>query len=312
MPYAIDELQAFRKKNERISDQELFDLLLEIDRELVQEEVPVSRRHLEGIQRLQSRLDTIVTSVDPLWTKICGFFKQLYPLKDHVLLPMHRGVFYFQGVIYELSTGFIVGKFNIDILKFIKGISPIKAIQLKASDDFRVYIDQCCDLLDVFFGIDELKSDNSFSKDSRNLIFSGKAHLNSMTETLLSTTDDRDASMSNALLGTEMFLKGGLSYKGVSLKKLKKLSHKVDDIVQEFGKMFPQSDITGLVKAAANIPKDVNSRYKMNNYAKCVLGHAAMSAQFCAGEVIRMLTGQNARNGLRVDGNSSKISRAYP
>ena len=312
MSYTVAELEKFRLKNSKIPDHVLLKMLLEIDRELVKEEVPVSRRHLEGIQRLQKRLDTIVTNIDPLWVKISVFFREIYPLKDHILLPMHRGVFYFQGVIYELSTGFFVGNFNIDILNFIKGISAIKIQQLKTSNDFGVYIDQCCDLLDVYFGIEELKKDNSFSKDSQDFIFSGKSQLNSMTETLLSMTDDRDASMSNALLGTEMFLKGGLVYKGLSLKQVKKLSHNLDNILETFRKTFPESDITRLSRAVANIPKDVNLRYKMNNYTKRVMGHAGMSSQFCAGEVIRLLTSQNARNGLKIDGNNSSISRAYP
>ena len=225
---------------------------------------------------------------------------------------MHRGVFYFQGVIYELSTGFFIGDFDIGILKLIKGISPIKLQQLKTSNEFGIYIDQCCDLLDVYFGLEELKKDGSFSKDSPDLIFSGKSQLNSMAETLLSLADNVDASMNNALLGVEMFLKGGLVYRGTSLKRVKKLSHNLDKIVEEFGNIFPESDACRLKRAAANIPKDVNLRYKMTNYNKTLMGHAAMSAQFCAGEVIRMLTTQNARNGLKVDRNIASISRVYP
>ena len=310
-PYTIAELMEFQRKNRKIKKQTIYPMLLQIDEELVKEEVPVMKHPIEAIERLQKRLNTIITSNDPLFKIITGFFGNLYPLKDQTIPPMHRGVFYFQGVIYEMYMGMVFGKFNIDIYRFIKGISKIKMQQLRTSYEHRVYIDQCCDLMDFGLGMMRFDREENFENETVDLVLSGKSQLNSMTESLLSETG-QDAAMSNALLGSEMLLKGCLVQKGLPMKEAKKLSHSLIKIVEKLSEMIPEVDINGLKKAINNIPSNVSDRYRNKNYTIKQLGYCAMSAQFIAGEAMRILTSQNQRDGFKIDGEDSIIQRVFP
>lgn len=298
---------------------DLFQLVLDVDAELVEAGVAPSHRPLKNYLVLSQRLKPGSSSLlesDPLFKAINDIYSQLYRSKDLSLPPIHVGVFMFRDIFFSLRIPLMYGS-NI-VLDPINLLVDAEQVQrqwiFNTKFEGLTFFDQVIDLLDFSYGLDDLRNSTAVPRKTIDLWYLAKFQLEAASAILLGSLD-RYAVIQNSCLAIELLLKGMLLAQGVSEEELKKkYGHKLEKMLSKAQGSAPNLDLERISLVMDGLPHFVQSRYEAPDLSRKEIGQIVMNVQFVAGEVLRQFSTRNFRLAISagVDDSWDVSSRTYP
>ncbi|MBU0516835.1 MAG: hypothetical protein KJ621_18940 [Proteobacteria bacterium] len=292
------------------------ELIKSIEKELIAQEVLPKARPLKTMMEIGKSLNIPVSffdSNDEIVRLVEEYYKEHYKQEDLAIGAIHRGIFCFKDLYFLLEVPIVYGTVEIDCMRSLMDMSDEMKKELRSSnEDWRIFIDQHCDLYDFGLGIYDPGFEKRMSSRAFEWFLKAKEHLESATEILMSSSKKQTA-IEISRLATEMFFKGALVSKGYTDNDMKrKFVHNLPKLVKEVVNNFPGIDYERLFRAINMLSHKEDERYYDKGYSRRQIGLAAMSAQFVAGEVTRQISGRNIRPTLRADGSPFIPERVFP
>lgn len=220
-----------------LTNQELFDLILQLENELLAKGMDPKHRawHLpiKAMKRLGYKSFVVTGRNSPeLLQRIRSLQKQLYRPRDIAGGGVHGGVFMFRGIAAAVHIPIIFGRAEIN--PFDHCDLSRRQIEWLQSDakQAQAYVATFCDLFDLAGCISPLADYEQPTGRARDLFGLAAFQLQGASASLCASFDGRGA-VQSALIGAELSLKGALSAKGNSEAQLKSYRHDRSKLVTE-------------------------------------------------------------------------------
>jgi hypothetical protein len=94
--------------------------------------------------------------------------------------------------------------------------------------------------------------------------------------------------------------------------ELKAIGHDLVALGAAFSASQPAADAVLVRNVCASLPRLVTHRYRRLDLGRIQIGDVVMKAQYLAGEVMRRLSGRDARLTLRANALSPPLPRTFP
>lgn len=296
----------------QLNDTDLFQLVLEIDTQLIEKDVPPHARLLSACIAIAEHLGVSFTLGDDFSTKIEAIYKNLYRLSDLELPPMYMGAFMFRDVFFPLR----IPHRNPAIIIPAELLLDTTDFQKKWLFNDKVtglaFFDQFIDLMDFAYGLDDFNKLSS-SERTKELWLLAKRQLEAGAAAILGSFDVY-AVIQNSCISTELFLKGALSEKtGMSDKQLRdEYGHGIKSLALAVSDILPEVDRERLSSVVEKLPSYTDSRYHdiqdpnslhydERGFSRRKVGELIMNTQYIAGEVLRQFSNRNTRSILTTD-----------
>lgn len=285
-----------------ITDQELFGLILSVEDQLDAEGMDPKDRSFHGPNRVMTRLgyeSYVVGGVGtpPVLERIRSIQKTLYRSKDTGVGGIHGGAFMFRGIATKIYIPIIYGRVGINPLDLCDLTDDQKRWLGSRDSDLAAYIDTFADLFDFAAALAPMGGYKYPPKDCIPLLGLASFHFQAAGAVLCNAFDERGC-IQSAIIATELTLKGALRGKGASEEDLKKLSHRLSDLVAETAKSWTGFNGEKALNKLASFPPYVENRYSEAQPTRREAGNIVMAAQFIAGETLRAISGGDFRAGL--------------
>lgn len=273
-----------------------------IDWQLAEQGFPLSSRPLEVAIRWQEDNGMLVDLYHPINSEIYDLvieiYKKLYP-NDHTSIGILSGGVVIQDRMYQVNLPIIYGQVP---------INPISLINIpKETLDFvfKNYPQQgwkafygVCDLIDLGYGIDDLKKMESPASD---FLLNLSSHINAIAQILLSQ-DNIESVIQNTCVVAELSMKAALLHLGYTQEHLKSsFSHNLNKLSTELTKLRSERSDAIFIEECNKFPNYVNSRYEFPSLNRLELMSLAMRTQFVAAEAIRRITDRHMAWDLEME-----------
>lgn len=296
---------------DEISDEQILYIVGTTDLELFRAGMGIAQRawrvpHLV-MQRLGYAEFVVAGRGKPqLLERIEVAFASIYRKQD-LAAGGHIGVFMYHDIFARISMPIIYGHVHINPFEYVE-LTPVqlRIIQTEPAE-MQTFIDQFCDVADIQYGSSELNAPYSTMELACRFIELARLHLHGAAAILTGGYDPRGA-VQNALLASELALKGGAAAQNLDERALRdRFGHDADDLAQFVGSAWPSFDGDRVRRVISRQPKYVQNRYSANQPSRLEVGHIAMGAQFVVAEVVRQISNRNLRGDL-----NAALERKYP
>ena len=285
------------------TDQELFDLILQLENELYAEGMNPKHRawHLpiKAMERLGYKSIAVAGRNSPkILQRIRSLHKQLYRPRDVAAGGVHGGVFMFRGIAAAVHIPIVYGRAKINPFVFCD-LLP-RQIEWLQSDAKRAeaYRNTFCDLFDlagcIFFFADYEQPTGRAGE----LFGLAAFQLQGASASLCAAFDVRGA-VQSALIGAELSLKGALAAKGISEAQLKIYGHDRSKLVTEMEKQYAAFETEAVRSRMQRLPMLVPNRYSSDQPTRMETGEIVMDSQFIAGAAARAASGGSLRHKVQ-------------
>jgi len=283
-----------------LDDADLFQLVLEVDMQLMEQDAPPHIRPIQACITIADRLGISFILGDDFSKKVNAIYQQLYRYTDLEPPAMHVGAFMFRDVFFPLRIPVIYGAPAINPINFLLDITDFQERWL-FSDIVTVltFFDQFIDLMDFAYGLDDFEKTSS-SQRTIELWILARRQLEAGAAIVLGSFDVY-AVIQNCCVGTELLLKGALFEKGMTDEQLKKHGHKIKDLASEVVNVLTNLDEERLIYVVNQLPNYVKSRYEVQDYSRRQIGKLVMNTQFIAGEILRQFSDCDFRSAFKAD-----------
>ena len=285
-----------------LTDQELFDLILQLENELLAEGMDPKHRALHvpiKVMELLGYKSFVVTGHNSpeVLQRIRSLHKQLYRPRDVAAGGVHGGVFMFRGIAAAVHIPIVFGAVGINPFDYCDLSS--RQIEWLQSDAKQAeeYVETFCDLFDLAGCISSLADYEQPTGRARDLFGLAAFQLQGSSASLCVAFDGRGA-VQSALIGAELSLKGALAAKGKSEAQLKSYRHDLSKLVTEVKKLYPAFEVGAVRSRMHGLPKLVPNRYSSDQPTRMETGKIVMASQFIAGAVARAVTGGSLRRNV--------------
>jgi HEPN domain-containing protein len=283
-----------------LDDDALFQLVLEVDTELIEQGASPHKRPIACMIAIAERLGISFTFGDTFSSKINAIYHQLYRLTDLEMPPMHVGAFMFRDIFLPIRIPVVYGEFSINPVNLLFDITEFQKRWLFDNKVIGLtFFDQFIDLADFAYGLDDFEKTSSAER-TKELWSLARRQLEAGAIVLGSF--DVYAVIQNCCVAVELLLKGALFKEGMTDEQLKKHGHKIRDLASEVAKILPNVDKERLLYVADQLPNYVKSRYEVQDYSRRQLGNLVMNAQFIAGEIMRQYSDRDTRSAFAAVG----------
>jgi len=295
----------------KVSDQRLFDLLLEADEEAFLGGEDVKQRSWSAPQRVMSKLGYVSyvlagVGVPAELSRLHEMQKQLYRPQDTGVGGVHLGTFMFRDVFAKITVPIGFGQVAIDPFK-VTDLNEMQCRWLASRGaDFGAFLDQFIDLFDFGYGLIELGHTRSVGEDCKSLLGLAHFQLQAAAAIVTGAYDFRGA-IQCSLVATELVLKAGLAASGVAESKRRKFGHDLEALAHSLSRQEATMDSARVVATVTSFPDYVDNRYAAEQPGRRETGHIVMGAQYVGAEVMRQFTDRDLRSSI-----TPSLVRSYP
>ncbi len=279
---------------QRLSDQEIFDLILKLEDELFLEGMEPKARHFELPRRAMQRLGytsfIFVGEGSPdILNRIRAIHSELYRKTDVAMGGLHGGAFMFRGIAVKVYTPIMFGSVRIDPLELCD-LNPLQKQWLTSEQKYyEQYLDTFSDVFDVAGGLHGLGSYDELPDTAQPLFTLASFQLQAASATLCAAFDTRGA-IQSSIIGAELALKAAVASKGANEADLKKFGHNLSKLATAIAENYPTFDVDSVNRRIATLPSYVRNRYSEAQPSRLETGNIVMASQFVAAASMRALT----------------------
>ncbi len=289
----------YKLMQEKHDDQELFDLILNLEDELLAEGFDPKRRHLELPHRVMSQLghDSYICSgpnSPELFHRIRKIHQDLYRTKDVSVGGLHGGAFMFRGIAAEVRIPLFLGSVKINPFQHNDLSSRQIEWLLSDPDHTEAYVSTFSDLFDFSACLHSFSGYEEPPEPARPLFGLAAFQIQAAGATLCAAFDERGA-IQSSLIGAELALKAALAGKGLSDADLKKYGHNLSRLVEAVGNLYGSFELVSVKEKMYLLPHLVDNRYSPEQPSRMKTGAIVMAGQYIAGAVARAVTGGSFR-----------------
>lgn len=296
--------------NMQLNDTDLFQLLLEIDTQLIEKDVSPHARPLQACIAIAEQLGMSFNLGDEFSRRVDAIYKNLYRPSDLELPPMHVGAFMFRDVFFPLRIPVIYGTPAINPVELLLDMTDFQKRWL-FNDKVTglTFFDQLIDLMDFAYGLDDFEKSSS-SERTKELWLLAKRQLEAGAAAVLGSFDVY-AVIQNSCIATELFLKGALSKEtGMTDEQFRnEYGHGIKKLVPAISSILTKIDGERLLSVVEKLPSYTDSRYfdiqnpnsrryDVRGFSRRKVGELLMNTQYVAGEVLRQFSKRNTRSML--------------
>lgn len=287
----------------RPTDQELFELILKLEDELLEQGMEPKHRAFrlpnKAMRQLGYKSFVVSGSGRPeTLDRICAIHKALYRRKDIAAGGIHGGAFMFRGIAAAVSIPLIFGNTMINLLEF-SDLSPAQINWLQNdAKQVESYISTCCDLYDFAACLVPMEGYKTPSGRAGSLFGLSSFQIQAAAASLCAAFDGRGA-IQSAMIGAELALKAALAAKGKREKELKSYGHDRHRLVEELGRLYGSFELKSVRARMQAMPELVPNRYSAHQPSRMEAGEIVMASQHLAGAAARAVTGGSLRHNLR-------------
>jgi hypothetical protein len=249
--------------------------------------------------RAWSLENTIAVGLNSETSKqIFDWFYRNSPPESHHLGPLYTGIFYYDVYFWPIDVPIAYGTITLDAFDALTTMpDPVKE-RLRGDVPTGIEYYACwADCVDYALGRDDIRKQSGLSEFAGQLFTAADAQLTA-TVTLLRERSPNSKAMETARMATEIFLKAYLaSHVGLTEQAARKLSHNLEEAVQECGKVSSTSEMRNLSGRVTAFPA-VGSRYEGRIHPLGELWYAYGTAQFAASAFARSLTDRGMRDTI--------------
>lgn len=297
-------------------------LIIEVDRELIEEGVVPDARPMAAYLRISQRLypgSSGICQHDPLYHRVTQIYDELYRPSDLWMPFMHTGAFMFRDVFFPINIPSAHGlNVCITLDDCIADITDSQKQWLFSDHPSgAAFFDQVIDLLDFVYGLDDARSRRNLKEKTLEWWCLAKQHLEAAAATVLRAYNKYSV-IQNCCISTELLLKGALIEKGIdecTLRNKKQgYGHNLENLVKKTAEQLPNLDRERLLSVVNKLPDYVESRYEDKALSRSDLGLILMNTQYVSGEVLRQFSNRNTRKGFPPgqQGKWNLSSRTFP
>lgn len=295
-----------------ISDQELFDILIEVEEAAFVAGKEPRTRHftnvMDVIQCVRPGQSTVLmgANASPIVHRIHQMNDQLFRPEDKQTGGVHMGCYMFRDTFVRVYVPIIFGQAALNPLEHTDLNETQKHWISSSEEYFYPFEDQFLDLVDSGYGFMELGHSRLLKDQTKSFLYSSRFHVQAAAAVALSAYDFSGAAQ-NAILATELALKSVLIEHGYSDKQLREVGHDLTQASSLASSFETSLDKARLSSVCSNIPSYVENRYSAEQPSRIEMGHLIMKAQYVTSEVTRAFTDRNIRGsaeGVR--------ARSYP
>ena len=295
----------------KVSEEQLFELLLEADDEAFLAGEDVKHRAWSAPQRVMSKLGYVSyvmagVGMPAELDRLREMQKQLYRPHDTGVGGVHLGAFMFRDVFAKITVPIVYGRVGVDPFK-VTDLNQLQWQWLRSRPaDFNSFLDQFIDLFDFGFGLVELGHTRPVEEDCKTLLGLTHFQLQAAAAIVTGAYDFRGA-VQSALVAVELALKAGLAAGGMREPKRRKLGHDLPALARTLADQETEMDGARVIGTANSLPAYVANRYAPDQPDRRETGRIVMAAQYIAAEVMRQLTDRDLRADM-----APPVARSYP
>ena len=291
----------------------LLQILLEVDQAGVDAGEEPKARSLKNMIRLAAAVKpgggTVLAGegTSSYITKAVAIMRKLYRPCDNGIGALHVGAIMFRDMFFRINIPIIYGEYMLDPFESID-MTLDQQRWLKANRrEHGTFIDQFLDLVDIGYGLDDLRSTALTVPDALSYISLSHMQLESAAATVTTQCDLRGA-VQSSLLAVELVLKGAILLTNFPEKDLKDtFGHNRIKMINHLKSHSTGIDFSRVSKVVDILPMFVANRYAAKQPSRVETGHILMGSQFIAAEIIRSITTRNIRQQ-----NGYADERIYP
>ena len=294
--------EKYKQMQKKHDDQELFDLILNLEDELLAEGSDPKSRHWEIPDKVMSQLgyDSYICSgpnSPELLHRIRKIHQTLYRTQDISVGGLHGGAFMFRGIAAEVRIPLFFGSVKIDPFKH-NDLSSRQIEWLRSDPKHtEAYVSTFSDLFDFAACLYSFGGYAVPPEPARPLFDLAAFQIQAAGATLCAAFDERGA-LQSSLIGAELALKAALAGKGVSAAALKKYAHNLSRLVEAVGNLYGSFELAFVKERVRLLPNLVDNRYSPKQPTRMETGAIVMAGQYIAGAVARAVTGGSFRARL--------------
>jgi hypothetical protein len=217
-----------------LSDEELLYLVGTTDAELFAAGVDIKRRSFEVPRQVMHKLGYAGfifagAGTPSIYDRIYRTFSSIYRPQD-LAIGGHIGVFMYRDIFARIAVPHVYREVSINPFKFVE-LTPVQLRIIQTEpDQMEIFLDQCGDVADIQYGVDELNEPYASNELVRRFIGLARLHLHSASAVLTGGYDFRGA-VQASLLAVELGLKAGAAAHGMPEGEIRqKFGHRVSDI----------------------------------------------------------------------------------
>lgn len=297
-------------------DVNLFQMVLDVDAELIREGLKPFQRPIRASTEIATRLGiSFILNQDKseFYSEVLKIYDYLYRPSDLYMPALHVGVFMFRDIFFQIRIPVIFGRPNVNPVSFLCDATDRQKqwiFENKASG--YIFLDQCIDLMDMVYGLEDGIKGVEHVAAPLEAWRLAKQQLEGAAAILL-TSNGKYSVIQGEYIAVELFLKGALLAFGDTKANLKKqYSHDLKKLVDEVSKIFPNVAGDLLLAVCDRMPDFVDRRYNLKDYSREELGNILMDAQFVGGEILRLFTDRDARASFSGDPDWDLSKRHFP
>ena len=285
------------------TDQELFELILQLEDELLEQGMEPKHRAFRLPSKAMRQLgykSFVVSGSGRSETldRIRAIHKTLYRRKDIAAGGIHGGAFMFRGIAAAVSIPLIFGNTMINLFEF-SDLSPAQINWLQTdAKQVESFTSTCCDLYDFAACLAPFEGYKTPSDRARSLFGLSSFQIQAAAASLCAAFDGRGA-IQSAMIGAELALKAALASKGKREEELKSYGHDRHRLVEELGQLFGSFEFKSVRARMQVMPELVPNRYSSHQPSRMETGEIVMASQYLAGAAARAVTGGSVRHKLR-------------
>ena len=232
---------------------------------------------------------------------------QLYRPRDTGMGALHVGAIMFRDVFARVDIPIAYGQVGLDALT-CSDLSAVQSRWLRSIPaELARFEDQFLDLVDLAFGLDDMLKWSAHPAEA--LAYANLAHMHLEAAAAATTAQcDLRGAIQSSLLATELVLKAAILSAGAKEGMLRSdFGHDTGKMLARLRVDLPGLDFDRVTAVLARMPPFVANRYASLQPARQETGHILMGAQYVASEIIRRLSGRDARKA-----NPCSPPRSYP
>jgi hypothetical protein len=239
-------------------DASLLSRLAEIDKQFIEQSVPVRLRPLEAFKLLHGSVPDGERR-DSQFAPIAAWFIQKYGKRAEWGGVVARIPLLLRGNLYLLAVPFVGGNATLRLTDFIEGL-PQEIAETMTKEEFDVWGEKAMLAASSAYKIYNLSVDDlHFSTPERELLRRALFDLENAS-TSLKMNEDTQGAIFNAHAAAEKFLKIGLRRAGLTAERR---SHKIDEIFKELVDLRNSyAWLKTSVDTLCALAPDMNIRYK--------------------------------------------------
>ncbi len=265
-------------------------LLKILNDKMIDEDVPIYQRPMAVALEISQIEKGVVFPLEQLMAEITSFYKKMYSPEDLYMPPVQVGGVGLRDKFYKVRISVVFGRCSVNMVRCID-ITQRELEFIHAQDPSAITraAYTVADLWDFAYGVNDLK-DRVLQAD----VLWEKAR-SSIEETarLLSDGHLIDSAVQPICLSAELSIKGTLSFLGVEEKKLKQLSHNIQQLANALSELKPSPSDDLFQEAASQFPDYVKSRYSVHALKRADINRLAMLSEYVAADAIRRISDRN-------------------